>query len=829
MLDYLKSNKEVQADKLKLLLGDNWRSTARELIKKELVDVNEIELEKLNLSRDGDFSVNPPHQLTDEQQQCLVEIEDNFNQSDLRPILLHGITGSGKTEVYLSVIAPFLEAKKQVLVLIPEIGLTPQLLSRFRRYFPDSNIDCLHSGLADGERTRVWLGAKTGNIDIVIGTRSAVFTPLLNPGMILIDEEHDASFKQQEGFLYQGRDMAIKRAYDLGIPILLGSATPSLESLYNVEKGRYHYLCLNNRPGASNPPDIALQDIRTLPLDAGISSLMMTDIRQHLDNNNQVMLFLNRRGFAPVLMCQDCGWHAVCNHCDMGMTYHAAMGKVICHHCGFEERVKTTCPDCNSTKLTTQGQGTERIEEVLNTHFPEIPVIRIDRDSTSRKGSLEKKLEVVNNGDPVILIGTQMLTKGHDFPKLTLVGILDVDQALFSMDYRAHERLAQQVLQVAGRAGRGEAKGRVILQTSQPQHPMLLSLLAQGYSATAQQILNERKLWNYPPLGCQALVRVNALDLQLAQKFINTLSTDLTSINSEKVMLLGPMPSPLARRAKRYRFQLLISAEKRGDLHGFLHSVLHIISKIRRTGGVRWVIDVDPVDFLLKVEDKSYDSRLEKLEADINASIEKRKSRLDRLPKPDYPEELPVADRRDEIIKTIKENQVTIICGETWKRGRWHHWSYATSSYCREKCSMHVSQKSLKTELGSIVGYKVRFHDQLKDDSYIKLMTDGILLAEIRNDRYLNQYDTLIIDEAHERSLNIDFLLGYLRWLLPRRKDLKDGDAPIINVSGRTFPVEIRYNPLIPDVKKSDEIKSPANQEEAKEKDMLQAIVDCHR
>ncbi|KAG1658104.1 Primosomal protein N' [Nymphon striatum] len=577
MLDYLKSNKEVQADKLKLLLGDNWRSTARELIKKELVDVNEIELEKLNLSRDGDFSVNPPHQLTDEQQQCLVEIEDNFNQSDLRPILLHGITGSGKTEVYLSVIAPFLEAKKQVLVLIPEIGLTPQLLSRFRRYFPDSNIDCLHSGLADGERTRVWLGAKTGNIDIVIGTRSAVFTPLLNPGMILIDEEHDASFKQQEGFLYQGRDMAIKRAYDLGIPILLGSATPSLESLYNVEKGRYHYLCLNNRPGASNPPDIALQDIRTLPLDAGISSLMMTDIRQHLDNNNQVMLFLNRRGFAPVLMCQDCGWHAVCNHCDMGMTYHAAMGKVICHHCGFEERVKTTCPDCNSTKLTTQGQGTERIEEVLNTHFPEIPVIRIDRDSTSRKGSLEKKLEVVNNGDPVILIGTQMLTKGHDFPKLTLVGILDVDQALFSMDYRAHERLAQQVLQVAGRAGRGEAKGRVILQTSQPQHPMLLSLLAQGYSATAQQILNERKLWNYPPLGCQALVRVNALDLQLAQKFINTLSTDLTSINSEKVMLLGPMPSPLARRAKRYRFQLLISAEKRGDLHGFLHSVLHII------------------------------------------------------------------------------------------------------------------------------------------------------------------------------------------------------------------------------------------------------------
>ncbi len=598
MLDYVIQKKEVEADSLRQLLGDNWRSTSRELIKKALVSIKEVDLEKLTAPTGDEVLVNPPHQLTDEQQQCLKDIEAHFAKPKRQPVLLHGITGSGKTEVYLSVIAPILKSRKQVLVLIPEIGLTPQLLSRFRQYFPNNNIDCLHSGLADGERTRVWFGAKTGRIDIIIGTRSAVFTPLLNPGMILIDEEHDASFKQQEGFLYQGRDMAIKRAHDLGIPILLGSATPSLESLYNVEQERYHYLQLNNRPGSSNPPDIALQDIRTLPLDAGISSLMMTDIRQHLDNNNQVMLFLNRRGFAPVLMCQDCGWHAVCSHCDMGMTYHASMAKVICHHCGYEERVKNCCPDCSSTKLTTQGQGTERIEEVLNTHFPETPVIRIDRDSTSRKGALEKKLEQVNSGEPVILIGTQMLTKGHDFPKLTLVGILDVDQALFSMDYRAHERLVQQVLQVAGRAGRGEAKGRVILQTSQPQHPILLSLLGQGYTHTAQQILNERRLWNYPPLGCQALIRVNALDLQLAHNFINTLSTELSAINSEKIMLLGPMPSPLAKRAKRYRFQLLLSAEKRGDLHGFLHCVLSIISNIRKTGGVRWVIDVDPVDFL---------------------------------------------------------------------------------------------------------------------------------------------------------------------------------------------------------------------------------------
>ncbi len=598
MLDHLIQQGKTEAGSLKQILGDNWRSTSRELIKKELVCIEEIDSEKVLLPKHADFLVKPPHQLTNEQQQCLEKIEENFDQHNLLPVLLHGITGSGKTEVYLSVITPFLKSKKQVLVLIPEIGLTPQLLSRFRRYFPNSNIDCLHSGLAGGERTRVWLGAKSGSIDIVIGTRSAVFTPMRTLGMILIDEEHDASFKQQEGFLYQGRDMAIKRAHDLNIPVLLGSATPSLESLYNVENKRYHYLQLSNRPGASNPPEIALQDIRTLPLEAGISTLMMAEIRQHLDNQNQVMLFLNRRGFAPVLMCPDCGWHAVCNHCDMGMTYHASMGKIICHHCGFEEHIKTTCPDCNSAKLTTQGQGTERIEEVLNAHFPETPVIRIDRDSTSRIGSLEKKLELVNRGEPVILIGTQMLTKGHDFPKLTLVGILDVDQALFSMDYRAHERLAQQVLQVAGRAGRGEEKGRVILQTSQPHHPMLLSLLSQGYASTAKQILNERKLWNYPPLGCQALVRVNALDLQLAFNFINTLRVELAAIDSDKVTLLGPMPSPLAKRARRYRFQLLVSAGNRGDLHGFLHHVLGNISKIRKSGGVRWVIDVDPVDFI---------------------------------------------------------------------------------------------------------------------------------------------------------------------------------------------------------------------------------------
>jgi primosomal protein N' (replication factor Y) len=598
MLDRLKQD-ETDSQKLQSEFGENWRNTLRELKKKDLVTKLEMDADyiphKPNTTHPGKLHLN----LTSEQQACVTEITKFFQEKKPKPILLHGITGSGKTEVYLRSIETILRQGKQVLVLVPEIGLTPQLLFRFRQHFPQSTIASLHSALADGDRMRIWLGARSGAIQIVIGTRSAVFTPMKNLGAILIDEEHDASFKQQEGFLYQGRDMAIKRAHDTGVPVLLGSATPSLESLHNVNRHRYYYLKLNSRPGDSQRPEMVLQDIRTLPLEAGISSLLMLEIRQHLNNKHQVMLFLNRRGFAPVLLCPSCGWHASCHKCERGMTYHAAAGKAICHHCGLEETINPTCPACHSDQLTTQGQGTERIESVLNTHFPDTPVIRIDRDSTSRKGSLEEKLEIVQQGKPVILIGTQMLTKGHDFPNLTLVGILDVDQALFSMDYRAQERLAQQVLQVAGRAGRGFNKGRVILQTSQPQHPLLLSLLAQGYSKTAEQILNERELWCYPPVGSQALIRVSSANPAVAMNFITKLNVQLRSgTNQDRVDLLGPMPSPLARRADRYRFQLLISAKQRGELHKLLGKALSLLTQARKTGGLRWVIDVDPVDYL---------------------------------------------------------------------------------------------------------------------------------------------------------------------------------------------------------------------------------------
>jgi len=594
---------EVGEQQLDDQFGKTWRNILKQLDKKELTEYREVD-EDFALPQSKE-SIPEKHEitLTEEQQQSISSIGEYFQAEKPKPILLHGITGSGKTEVYLRAITPIVEAGKQVLVLVPEIGLTPQLLHRFKEHFPHLSTAILHSALADGERMRVWLGAKSGTVNIIIGTRSAVFTPMKNLGAILIDEEHDASLKQQEGFLYHGRDMAIKRAHDQHIPILLGSATPSLESFQNAKTDRYHYLRLTSRPGTRKRPEMVVQDVRALPLEASISSLMMSEIRTHLQNNNQVMIFLNRRGFAPVLMCPSCGWHASCEHCEMGMTYHASARKVICHHCGIEEKVTPKCPDCNSHKLTTQGQGTERIEEVLKTHFPETPVIRIDRDSTSRKGSLEKKLQQVHEGEPVILTGTQMLTKGHDFPKLTLVGILDVDQALFSMDYRAQERLAQQVLQVSGRAGRGEQKGRVVLQTSQPEHPLLIALLSKGYSSVACDILNERMLWNYPPFGAQALIRVSADNAEAGMRFLSKLADQLrviTDLNENDPLfdLLGPAPSPLAKRDNRYRFQLLISSNQRGQLHWVLQSALSLLLKSRRTGGVRWVIDRDPSDFL---------------------------------------------------------------------------------------------------------------------------------------------------------------------------------------------------------------------------------------
>jgi primosomal protein N' (replication factor Y) len=596
------SDKGLSESHIKQGLNDrgisNWLHLLRELKKKQLVIDQQVpaKFTTLPISSATDKTIV----LTEEQQHVLEQLATIYESPKIKPILLHGITGSGKTEIYLRTIEPILSAGKQALILVPEIGLTPQLLQRFQQYFPQYSVATLHSSLSDGERTLIWQAAKDNKIRIVIGTRSAVFSPLENLGAIIVDEEHDDSFKQQVQFRYHGRDLAVKRAYDLNIPIILGSATPALESLHNVDRDRYHYLRLNSRPGTRTRPEVLVQDIRSTKLEAGISPLLFKEIKQHLEADNQVMLFLNRRGFSPVIYCPNCGWHAICQACDTNMTYHAGIRKIICHHCDYEEYIGINCPACHYSGMTTLGQGTERIEHVLQTYFPDTPVVRIDRDTTSRKGALDSKLAIVHQGKPVILVGTQMLTKGHDFPKLTLVGILDIDQALFSMDYRAQEQLAQQIVQVSGRAGRGESKGRVLLQTSQPEHPLLTNLLSSGYLNIAKQLLSERQRWNYPPFGFQVLIRTTATDKTNGFSFLQQLSDDLSlqDLQAMGVSLLGPVSSPMEKKANRYRFQLLMSSLHRVALHRLLSQAMVKLQSYKKSGSIRWAVDVDPISLL---------------------------------------------------------------------------------------------------------------------------------------------------------------------------------------------------------------------------------------
>ncbi|MDQ5768312.1 primosomal protein N' [Thiothrix subterranea] len=544
-------------------------------------------------------SPNPARlQLTDEQQQCLHYIQQWNAQIPRRPILLHGITGSGKTEIYLRLIAPLFAAGKQVLVIVPEIGLTPQLLLRFAHFFGDTPMACLHSGLSDGDRLKAWLQARSGAAQIIIGTRSAIFTPAPHLALIVIDEEHDASLKQQEGFRYHARDLAIKRAQMLDIPILMGTATPSLEALYNAQTSRFHYARLERRPGTTRKPDLQIQDTRPFELQAGLTPQSLQAIRATLARGEQIMVFLNRRGFAPTLFCPSCGWHANCDHCSVKMTWHARRNRLVCHHCGAEQTTPLHCPVCKNPQLTTQGQGTERLELTLQTTFPDALVVRIDRDSTSRKGQLEDKLSTVRSNDPLILVGTQMLAKGHDFPNLTLVVIIDIDQSLLSTDYRALERLGQLLVQVAGRAGRADKPGRVILQTSQPDHPLLHQLVGHGYTPFARQLLEDRKRWHLPPFGYQALIRASSTaSMEKALDFLEHVSQRLLAADGAGIQRLGPIPAPLEKRANRYRAQLLLGSQQRAALHNALHQLLQHAANLPGRSSVRWSIDIDPIEF----------------------------------------------------------------------------------------------------------------------------------------------------------------------------------------------------------------------------------------
>jgi primosomal protein N' (replication factor Y) len=511
--------------------------------------------------------------------------------------LLAGITGSGKTEVYLSVLENVLARGKQALVLVPEIGLTPQTIARFRERF-DAPIDVLHSALNDSERLAVWLRARRGETAIVIGTRSALFTPLARPGVIIIDEEHDSSYKQQEGWRYQARDLAVFRAHEEDIPIVMGSATPALETLHNVRSGKYRQLDLTKRAGNARPALQQLIDLKGVQLIGGLAPGLIGKMRQHLQADNQVLLFLNRRGFSPALLCHDCGWIAECTRCDRYYTLHQHHRQLRCHHCDSQRPLPNQCPQCGSTHLLPVGVGTEQLEQQLGTLFPGVPVSRIDRDTTSRKGALEQHLADVHRGGARILVGTQMLAKGHHFPDVTLVSLLDVDGALFSADFRAAERFAQLYTQVAGRAGRAGKQGEVLLQTHHPEHPLLQTLLHQGYSAFAQQALLERQAVHLPPWSRHALFRAEDMDNQQAAEFLQQLRNllEASPLNDKAMWFMGPLPALQPKRSGRWRWQLLLQHPSRQRLQQLLSSSLPLVSTLPAARKVKWTLDIDPTE-----------------------------------------------------------------------------------------------------------------------------------------------------------------------------------------------------------------------------------------
>ncbi len=562
-----------------------WRAAARRLAAASLIN------------RCAHFPVQLPQptttapSLSEEQQNAVEQISASLGH--YQPFLLDGVTGSGKTEVYLALIEQVLARGQQALLLVPEIGLAPQTVGRLRARLGVS-VEVMHSNLAEGDRARAWLRARDGSASVILGTRSAVFTPLPRAGLIIVDEEHDSSYKQQDGFRYHARDLALVRARALDIPVVLGSGTPSLESLANVATGRYRSLHLRARPGALRPPQVQIIDMRAQHLQHGMSPALLTAVADTLARGEQALVFRNRRGYAPVLLCHSCGWHADCPHCEQPLTLHARAQQLVCHHCDFRRRTPVACPACGSTELTAQGQGTERLEEALHARFPQVPILRVDRETTQHRDAFAELLASLPDDQPAILVGTQMLAKGHDLPNLTLAAIVSVDEGLHSVDFRASERLAQLVVQVAGRAGRAKKPGLVLLQTHQPQHLLLRDLLAHGYAATAQELLAERRASQLPPFSYQALLRADAAQRTHVDAFLAAARGALPACAD--LRSAGPMPAPMALRAGRQRGQLLLESGQRSLLHSVLRPwwlELHGLPSARR---VRWSLDVDPVD-----------------------------------------------------------------------------------------------------------------------------------------------------------------------------------------------------------------------------------------
>lgn len=537
---------------------------------------------------------NPSLQLEQQQQIAL----DKIDLHSFGCYLLDGVTSSGKTEIYLQSIEKTLRYGRQSLVLIPEISLTPQTQKRFSDRF-NVPIVILHSAMTDSARLKAWEKARSGYAKIILGTRSAVFTPLREPGLIVLDEEHDQSYKQQEGFKYSARDLAVIRGQQENIPVILGSATPSLESLNNCLQGRYTHLVLNDRAGKARAPNWQLVDLRNESVESGIANTTLTAIQSTLRANKQVLIFLNRRGFAPALLCHHCGWTAECNNCDAKLTVHRARARLICHHCDYQQPQPSHCPQCHSEQLIAAGDGTERSEEYLQKIFPDHKVLRVDRDSTRKKGAMQQFFDTADSGEPCILIGTQMLAKGHHFANVTLVAILDADSGLLSPDFRSHERLGQLLTQVAGRSGRGDTPGQVLVQTHQPDHPLLETLIEKDYRHIAKELLTQRQALQLPPFKPMAILRADSSQARQAHEFLNrarNIAESLGATNTS-IQYLGPLPALMEKRSGRYRYYLQIEATTRNPLQELLTSLAFKLETQKQFANVRWSFDIDPQEF----------------------------------------------------------------------------------------------------------------------------------------------------------------------------------------------------------------------------------------
>lgn len=507
--------------------------------------------------------------------------------------LLEGITGSGKTEVYLQALEHILQKGKQVLILVPEIGLTPQTVERFEKRF-GSIVSSLHSGLTNKQRLDVWHQARRGDKGVFIGTRSSIFLPFYDLGLVIVDEEHDESFKQQDGLRYHARDLAVYRAKKLNIPVVIGSATPSLESLSNATSGKYYHLTMTHRTGSANLPSQHILNLNGLSLQSGIATGLLDKVQEQLDQGNQVLFFVNRRGYAPALQCNQCGHVEECEGCSAPMTLHASTNNLQCHRCGAIKRIPHGCNECGSTELVAQGVGTEKLEQFLDSYFEGYKSVRIDSDSARSKITFTKMLEDIHANEYRLLVGTQILSKGHHFPNVTLAIILNIDSLLFSGDFRAPERIGQLVTQLSGRAGRANKKGEVWLQTHQPGHPLLQDLVNNGFTHYSRSLLHERKAANLPPFSYLSILRTETENIELGLEFLKYARSMLMQFS--KATVLGPLPCLIEKKQRRFRYQLLIRCDSRQYLNAMFTQVLDELDKHKRAKQIRWHVDMHPTD-----------------------------------------------------------------------------------------------------------------------------------------------------------------------------------------------------------------------------------------